>query len=173
MAALPVVESLDVVEDGCAQLGFIGPGAAVSEVAFECLEERLADGVVVGAAAAAHRLLDAGESAAAAEGEGDVLRALVGVMHETALGSTSLQCLLKRVDDEFGAKIVLERPANNAAAEAIDDDREVEPALPGAQVGDVRDPQPVRCRRLEVALDEVRRRRVRPARGSSCDRGAA
>jgi hypothetical protein len=63
--------------------------------------------------------------------------------------------LLERVDDELGAQIVLERPADDAAAEAIDDDCEIEPALPSAQVGDVGDPQPVRGRRREVALHEV------------------
>jgi hypothetical protein len=31
---------------------------------------------------------------------------------------------------------------------------EVDPALPGAQVGDVGDPQHVRARRCELALDE-------------------
>jgi hypothetical protein len=76
-------------------------------------------------------------------------------MDEPALWPASLQCLLERVDDELGAEVVLERPADDAAAVAVDDHAEVEPALPRAQVGDVRDPEPVRCRRLEVALDEI------------------
>jgi hypothetical protein len=76
-------------------------------------------------------------------------------MDETTLRPSALQCLLERVDDELGAHVVLERPADDAAAEAVDDNGEVEPALPGAQVGDVGDPQPVRRRRLEVTLDEI------------------
>jgi hypothetical protein len=35
------------------------------------------------------------------------------------------------------------------------DGGEVQPALAGAQVGDIRNPQHVRTRRLEVAIDEV------------------
>jgi hypothetical protein len=45
VAALAVVEAFDVVEDGGAQLRLVGLGAAIDEVALECLEERLADGV--------------------------------------------------------------------------------------------------------------------------------
>src|SRR5712691_8410859 len=76
-------------------------------------------------------------------------------MHETRLGTSSLQCLLERVDDEFGAEVVLERPADDATAIAVHDHGEIQPALPGAQVGDVGDPESVRSRRLEVALDEI------------------
>ena len=68
-------------------------------------------------------------------------------MQKSELRSSSLQCLLESVVDELGAEMVLERPADGAATEAVDDGREVEPALPGAQGGDVRDPQPVRGRR--------------------------
>jgi len=153
--ASTVVEALDVVEDGGAQLGFGWPAAAVDEVAFQGLEERFAEGVVVGAAASAHRLLDPGEAAAAAEGKRDILRPLVGVMDESAVGSASLQRLLQCVDDELGAEVVFEGPANNAAAVTVDDHGEVEPALPATEVGDVGDPEPVRRRRPEVALDEI------------------
>src|SRR5215210_898884 len=76
-------------------------------------------------------------------------------MDEPALGTPALQRLLERVDDELSAEMVLERPANDATAVAVDDDREVQPALPAAQVGDVGNPQPVRRRRMEVALDEI------------------
>src|SRR5882724_3598635 len=76
-------------------------------------------------------------------------------MHETTLGTSALECLLERVDDEFGAEVVLERPADDATAVAVHDDSEIQPALPGAQVGDVGDPKSVRSRRLEVALDEI------------------
>src|SRR5260370_33598878 len=78
-------------------------------------------------------------------------------MHETTLGTSSLKCLLERVDDEFGAEVVLKRPADDATAIAVHDHGEIQPALPGAQGGDVGDPKSVRSRRLEVALDEIGR----------------
>src|SRR5436309_6225197 len=90
-------------------------------------------------------------------------------MNETALGPASLQCLLEGVDDELSAEMILERPADNATAVAVDHDREVEPALPAAQVGDVGDPELVRSRRLEVALNEI----IRDAHARNADRRAA
>ena len=77
------------------------------------------------------------------------------MMHQTALGTSSLKCLLERVDDEIGTEVVLERPADNATAKAVHDYCEIQPALPGAQVGDVGDPKSVRGRGPEVALDEI------------------
>ena len=47
------------------------------------------------------------------------------------------------------------RPADDAAAEAVQHDREVVPALAGAVLGDVGDVEPVRRRGPEVALDQV------------------
>jgi len=41
-----VVEDLDVLEDGRADLGQVGPGAGVDELALEGPEEALGDGVV-------------------------------------------------------------------------------------------------------------------------------
>src|SRR5439155_25998731 len=102
-----------------------------------------------------HRLLDPGEAAATPERKRDVLRALVGVMDKTTVRPTSLQRLLKCVDDELGTEMILERPADDSAAEAIEHDREVEPALPAAQVGDVGQPERVGLRRGEVAPDQI------------------
>ncbi len=76
-------------------------------------------------------------------------------MNESTFGLSALQGLLERVDDELGTQVVLERPADNATRVAVDDDSEVEPALPTAQVGDVGDPEPVRRRWLEVALNQI------------------
>jgi hypothetical protein len=47
------------------------------------------------------------------------------------------------------------RPADDQPGVGVLDRGEVQPALAGPQVGDVSDPQHVRTRRVEVALDEV------------------
>ena len=52
----------------------------------------------------------------------------------------------QRVEDERGAHVVRELPADDAAAVDVDDEREEHDALPAAQVAEVRDPQPVRRR---------------------------
>jgi hypothetical protein len=73
---------------------------------------------VVGAAAAAHRLLGAGEAASLAEGKRDVLPPLVEVMDERVPGSTSLKRLLERVDDELCTEMVFKCSADHASGVA-------------------------------------------------------
>jgi hypothetical protein len=46
-------------------------------------------------------------------------------------------------------------PADDHAGEHIDDERDVHPARVGLDVGQIRDPQPVRCGRPELALDKI------------------
>ena len=50
-----------------------------------------------------------------------------------------------------------ELPADDHAREQVDQEREVQAALPGPQVGEVADPQAVRRGRGEVPVDEIRR----------------
>jgi hypothetical protein len=83
------------------------------------------------------------------------LRSLIGVMHRPAVGPTVRDGHLERLDDELGAHVVSHRPADDLAAIAIHHRREVQPAFPGADVGDVRAPQPVHSGRVEVARDKV------------------
>jgi hypothetical protein len=52
---------------------------------------------------------------------------------------------LEGVGDELGAEVVGHRPADDPAAVEVLDGDEVEPSLPGAQVGDVGDPAAVGC----------------------------
>src|SRR2546427_11366080 len=62
---------------------------------------------------------------------------------------------LERVENEIGAHVRRELPANDLAAESVDHKREEEEPFPAAQVRDVRDPQLVRPSSAEVALDEI------------------
>jgi hypothetical protein len=59
------------------------------------------------------------------------------------------------VQDQFGAQVVGHRPADDPAGEAVQHDREVQPAFAGALLGDVGHPQPVWCWWGEVAFDQV------------------
>src|SRR4051794_27069993 len=85
----------------------------------------------------------------------DVLRAPVGVVHEAASGPAARHGHLERVDDEPRSQVLADRPADAAAAVAVDHRGEVEPALPGAHVGDVGDPEAVAASRAKVALDAI------------------
>jgi len=61
------------------------------------------------------------------------------------------------VEDEVGAHVIGELPADDRAAVGVDHEREIDDAFPAAQVGEVREPRFVRAGRGEVALDEIRR----------------
>lgn len=70
--------------------------------------------------------------------------------------STVLDVHADRVEDQLGAQVIGHRPPDDSAGVSIDYDREVEEPFPGAQVGDVRDPQPVRCGGGELPPHQVR-----------------
>ena len=52
-------------------------------------------------------------------------------------------------------------PADHAPAPDVDHEAQEDDAMPATQVGEVRDPEFIRPRRLEAPLDEIRQRRVR------------
>jgi hypothetical protein len=65
---------------------------------------------------------------------------------------------IQRGQDELGPEMSVHRPADHASTPGIEHDGETEEAGPGRHVGDVRDPQLIRDRSGELAVDEIRRR---------------
>ena len=61
------------------------------------------------------------------------------------------------VQNQLGSQMVRHRPTDDPAAPDIHDDRQVEEARRGRDIGDIRDPQPVWTVRLEVAVDQIGR----------------
>ena len=78
-------------------------------------------------------------------------------MHGPGRWATVPDRHLQRVDDQLGADVVGHRPAHDAAAEAVDDHRQVKPPLTGAVLGHVGDVEPVRLGGVEPPLDQVSR----------------
>ena len=62
---------------------------------------------------------------------------------------------LERVDREIGAQRPGGLPADDHPGEHVDDERDVDPAGVGLDVGQIGDPQPVRGRRPELALNHI------------------
>ena len=154
MTATRVVEAFEVVEHRHACLGLRAEATSVEQLALEGAEEALAHRVVVRVADGPHRRSDACLLAAHAEGDGGVLAAVVGMVDDAArlaLRDRHVQ----RLDDDVGLEAGGHRPADDATAPDIEHDGEVEEAGPGRHVGDVRDPELVRARGGEVALDQV------------------
>jgi hypothetical protein len=63
----------------------------------------------------------------------------------------------QRVEVQIGAHVIGELPADDPAAEGVDDEAEEGQAFPAAQVGEVGDPQLIGPARGEVAIDEIGR----------------
>src|SRR5439155_973040 len=97
------------------------PCASAEEILRERGEERLRDGVVVGVAFGAHRDLHAGRAATLTEDQRDVLRALIGVVHEPGYRSSPRHSHLERVDDELGLEVGSHRPADDTTAVTVYD----------------------------------------------------
>jgi len=91
------------------------------------------------------------------------------MVHETAAldGSALVQGLLQRVEHKAGVRRPAHPPADDATGIGIDHERDIDEAHPGRDIGEVRDPEHVRARRLELPVDAIERAR----RGRVADRG--
>src|SRR5262245_250879 len=128
---------------------------ACDEVLLQRREEALGDGVVPAVAAPAHARSDAMRGERGSVRLARVLTAAVGVMDERSCIAPPLaQRHLERFESEGCRELGPERPANDAAREEVDDDREICPALAGGDVRDVADPALVGTRRREVAREQ-------------------
>ena len=158
MPAAGVVEALDVPEDPEPGLLAGREPLAAEEFFLEAGEEALGDGVVPGVADRSHREVDAGLLGVGAVDEARVLRTVIRVRdHAGSCRAAGADGHAERVEDELGAKVVAHRPADDPPAEDVLDDGEEEEALTGLDVFEVADPEPVRLRPCEVAVDQVRR----------------
>src|SRR5579885_1505582 len=132
--------------------------------------DRLGHRVVVAVAAAADRRDRVFGGEPLGVDDRQVLHAPVGVMDESAevLTVAGPDRQLERVEREIRAQALRDPPTDDPAGEHVGDERRVREPRPRRNVGDVRDPQPVRCWRLEAPCDEIRR----PGTDIGRDRGA-
>ena len=83
------------------------------------------------------------------------------MMHEVAeaVAAAVVDRLLERVQDEVGAQRRRDPPADDPPGEDVDDERDVDEATPGGDVGKVGDPELIRPGRGEAPLDQIGRPR--------------
>ena len=76
------------------------------------------------------------------------LRPAIRVVHQTATMNRLpfMQGLLKGVEDEAGMGHPAHAPTDDAASIGVDHEGHVDEARPGADVGEIGEPKPVRCR---------------------------
>jgi hypothetical protein len=106
VSSLAVVEHLDVLEDGGAEVASARPWLAVHELLLDRREEALSDCVVVTVAPGSHRHGDPGITGLLTEAESDILRSLIAVMNKPRLWPSTPHGHLQRVGDELGAQVL-------------------------------------------------------------------
>src|SRR3954452_13803018 len=131
--------------------------------------DRLRERIVKTVADAADRGLDARRSQALGVANRDILHPPIAMVHEPATldRPPRVQGLLERVEHEAGVRRPAHPPADDATGIGIDHEGHVDEARPGRHVGEVRDPEHVRARRLELPVDAIEWAR----RGLVADRG--
>ena len=84
------------------------------------------------------------------------MRPVVGVHHRAGLTPVaSPDGHLQGVDDELGAEMIRDRPADDATREGVDHSRQVDLALCCRVLGDIADPESIRSIDCELAVHEV------------------
>jgi len=160
MAVSPcsIVEHLDVFEDVC--LGEVACSVDVfsNALLFQATEERFSNGIVPAVTTAAHAGVELVCFAEPDPVIASVLRALVRVHDDSLLRLSSPDCHHERVEHKVTNHCRLHRPADDHAAMKIHDDCQVQPAFPGSDVRNVRDPSSIGSINRELTLEKVGRR---------------
>src|SRR5215468_1391205 len=164
MAALPVVEDLQVLEDVRASVSARCPGALRDELDLQGREETLRDRVVPAVAAAAHAATDPVHREATLILLARVLTPAIRMVEQAPWGLAAGERHGERVEGELAGDPRTRRPTNDASREEVEDDDEVEPALERPEIGDVADPDRVGGRRRELPIEDVGRDGQRVAR---------
>ena len=93
-----------------------------------------------------------------------VLAAAVRMMHQARRRTLPETGHRQRVSHDIRRHARLQRPTYDFPVEQVEHDRQIQPALVRPQVGDVRCPDLIRCRRREVSGQQSRF----PATGNPC-----
>lgn len=121
----------------------------------------LGEGVVVAIADVADGRLDTRLRQALGIVDRHVLAPPVaGVNQAAATNRTPIVAgLLESIEHKAGMRRPARPPADDAASLGVDDEGDVDEARPGRDIGEVGDPEPVRCRSMELAVDLIERTR--------------
>src|SRR6266496_4199924 len=152
---LGVVAELDVPGDVLSGVFPGRVGCAVDPLDLYCGVEGFGLGVIVADTGTSDRPAQPEFLGVLGECFGGVLGAAVGVEYgvlgKGVVGGGHVQ----RSDDEIGAHVVGHRVADARFRVTVDDGRQIEPSLPGADVGDVPDERGSRCVGGEVSAYQV------------------
>ncbi len=151
-----IVKPLDVIEQVGARLIPGGVATPVHPLQLQRREEALHRRIVPAIAPAAHAAGDVLLGQQPLKLLAAVLAALVRVVHQRLGLAAAPDGHHQRIEHELGGHLRAHRPADGAAAEEIQDDRQIQPAFAGADVGEVGDPLLVGAGGLKLPVEHVR-----------------
>src|SRR5215218_5094566 len=156
-----VVEALDVLEDRTSRYVPSRQRVAVDQLPLERANEALGHRVVVGIGHRSYRGQKAlfPEPVPELQLHGGVLAAPIGVVNQPRRWPASVDGHVHGIENQFRPKVVRHGPSYDSPSRvSVEHKREVEPAFPGSDVSDVRDPQAIQSLRGEVAFHKIRGR---------------
>ena len=154
------VEPVDVGERRPLDVLDVAPGSlAVNQLGLVEAVEALGERVVVGVSLGPHRRDDGCLVKSLGVANPEILDAPVGMMDQAREVErvARVDRHLERVDGEVAAQRRRDLPADDGPAEHVGDERDVDPARVGLDVGEVRDPEAVGSAGRELAFDQVAR----------------
>jgi len=151
---LPVVEAFDVVEDGGLGNCFGMEGSRIGKhLGFEGGEAAFGEGVVVAITFGTHALSPFSQSGS--KWAARILAASVGMEDRSGMNRHPHAGLVDGPNGLLGAERFGEIPSENEPGEQIHDNRKVEPALGGRNIGDVGYELLSGARRLRGLLQKI------------------
>ena len=156
MSTMRIVPGFDEIEDRSTGFTMRLEPILRQKLAFERRVEAFAECIVVAITNRAHRLYYANGLATLSEDDRRILRSVVG-MERRIIRASAVDRHVEGFENEFGATVACHCPTNDASAEYVENDRQMQEAGPRRNVGDIRDPQVVWSIGLEVAMNQVYR----------------
>ncbi len=154
MAPPPVVEDLDVIEDGCYCFCPCGEGLSINAFAFQGTKEAFGYGIVPTVAAAAHALQRAAIFQSLSEQVAGVLAAAIRVhdyRRTTSLRYAHLKCII----DDLCTHTLRHRPAYDGSCVKVDKHSQIQPPLGRPHIRQVANPHLVHDLHREILLQEI------------------
>jgi len=145
----------DSLEQSRAQLFHRAVVLWIDQLHLQPRKERLHHRVVPAVALAAHTRHDAKIIERLLILVAPVLYPAIGMQQQSLRDVSACACHRQRLHNERLAHVCVQRPSNHLAREQIQHHRQVRPASTDLDIGDVRDPFPVRPFALEIPRQDV------------------
>jgi len=155
VAALAIVEDLEVVEDRVRQLDASAPPFSVQQLDLHPAPERLHDRVVETIPDRTHWGEQTGVEGSPGERPRGELRALVAVNNGASVGSALVDCHPERVGHERSSRSTVDRPPDYASRPGVEDYSAVDLSFSRRVLGHVSDPEFIGLVGLKLARDAI------------------